>query len=256
MKMKKSWLVAIAVGTLCGSLQAEVSPEAAKEISHRITYGFGTGTQKQGEFAEDTTYSGIYVRYHLASVNAFNLQANFDGTTGTVKLKNNAGNMSSAIGELELLGGYNFATPVPHLTVAPMGGLYIWSESNRGKTANDIVEVDVDAKFNAYMIGALATYQVLPQLELGLAAKIAFARNAEKEETYKILGVSTPTKTDYENLTYYKMELPVSYTFIPSFGAFAMYEQTFGRKFTAQTKGADDADLNAWKFRIGLLHRF
>lgn len=250
------------VGALSGSVLAEIS-STTENKSHGITYGLVTGKMKQGDFSTDTTYSGLYFRYNYAPVNSINVQTNLDITAGTLHLKDgalgSAGTMSSSVTDFELLLGYKFSTPCPHLTVTPLLGLHFLSENNKAKTETGETQIDMDLKFNSTVLGAVTTYQLTPKWELALTGKVFFARNGDIEYARSTQGPTTlkvATTTGLNNLNYFKLEAPVSYALTDSIGIFSMLEQTFNRTFKTDDPAEKSVNLNAWKLRIGVLHRF
>ena len=258
----KSWIVSLVVGALSGSVLAEIS-STTESKPHGITYGLVTGEMKQGDFSTDTTYSGLYFRYNYGPVNSINVQTNLDITAGTLHLKDGAlgtsGTMHSSVTEHELLLGYKFATPHPHLTVTPLLGLHSLTENNTAKTESGETQVDMDLHFGSTILGAAATYQLAPKWELGLTGKVVFARNGEMEFAFSTQGPTArkiSTATALQNLNYYKLEAPVSYAITDSVGVFSMLEQTFNRTFKTDPTLESKLTLNAWKLRIGVLHRF
>lgn len=260
--MRKSWIAGLVVGALTGSVLAEVSSTTESKF-HGITYGLVTGKMKQGDFFTDTTYSGLYFRYNYAPVNSINVQTNVDLTGGTLHLKDGtlgaSGTMSSSVTEFELLLGYRFSTPCPHLTVTPLLGLHYLVESNKAKTEAGETQIDMDLKFGSTVLGAAATYQLTPKWELGLTGKAVLARKGEIEysrATQGPIAVKVATNTGLQNLNYYKLEAPVSYAITDSVGVFSMLEQTFNRTFKTDSLVESSVNLNAWKLRIGVLHRF
>lgn len=259
----KCWIVSLLIGALSGSVLAEIS-STTESKPHGITYGLVTGKMKQGDFSTDTTYSGLYFRYNYAPVNSINVQTNLDVTGGTLHLKDESvlgasGTMSSGVAEFELLLGYKFATLFPNLTVTPLLGWHSLTEGNKAKTEVGETQIDMDLKFRSTVLGAAATYQLTPKWELGLTGKVVFARNGEVEYARATPGptmVKVATTTGLNNLNYFKLEAPVSYALSDSIGIFSLLEQTFNRTFKTEELAQKSVNLNAWKVRIGVLHRF
>ena len=264
MKKTKNWCLAFALGCLCSTAQGEV-----KHPNHRISYGLLTGVNKQGDFAKDGNYTGVYFRYHYNPANFVNVQVNLDPfTSATLKLKSGnsgsvgSGTMSSGIGETEFLLGYSFSTPSPAVTVIPLIGLHSWLEVNKAKHEANTTEVDILGKFASTELGALGLFNVHPKWELGLAGKVFFTRRGSLETTVSMpatganTGLKLTNTAEFNKLTYYKIEVPVSFAITDSLGLFSMFEQTFNRTFTTDNAAESKVDLNAWKIRLGMLHRF
>jgi hypothetical protein len=174
--------------------------------------------------------------------------------------------------------GYRFSTSIPQLTISPIAGFHRWTETNKGSTSQNYIvfDFDMETAFSSYLLGMQAIYQVHPKWELGLATTVGFTSRGKSDTSAegKLLGVTIARlddSWDLDNTTYYKIEVPASYAFSEGLGGFFMFEQTFNRKFSGSAVASavglgvsevpsqpesGTMDLNAWKIRVGVLHRF